>query len=210
MRNPSANRRRLRHGLEPVALSSPLFRTDCGEDQEMAGPTASLLLPALSSEERRTRIRREVERNANLLDGDDFWVEGRPFILSFGEEYEGELNDIIEAGLPSVLGWRPQDLLRLAAMCNDPVDHRILAQLLLRLAQILGGVIDFGGSVLPEPSLDGPTPSLPARVEAPAGLAGVVFATSYAIEAGRYGTCQYGDPAFLEAWLQHSTFRMVK
>ncbi len=176
----------------------------------MAGPTAAILVPERLTDDVLDDIRAELDRVAERREGNNFWIELRPFIVSFGEEYEGELAELANDGLPSVLGWTPADTFFFAAMRNDSVDHALLGQLCVRFARKLGGVIDFGGKVWPEPSLDGTAHVEAVRVERPSGLDGVLFAASYFSESGRYGTCHYGDSTLLEAWLKQPNFRMVK
>lgn len=127
----------------------------------MAGPAASVLLPAALDSEGERRVRTEIERVAERLEGNDFWVDGRPFFLSFGEDYDGEFDDLGEECLADVLGWRPHGAVGFAAMCNSDIDHRLLAQLCIRFAQLLGGVIDFGGELPVGPTLSGATMQIP-------------------------------------------------
>jgi hypothetical protein len=113
----------------------------------MAGPTAAILVPERLADDVLDDIRAELDLVAERREGNDFWIELRPFIVSFGEEYEGELAELADHGLSSVLGWTPIDILAFAAGCNDSVDHALLGQLCVRFSRKLGRVIDFGGEV---------------------------------------------------------------
>jgi len=140
---------------------------------------------------------------------DDFHVEGQPFLVSFGEAFPGAYEDLAH-GLPSVLGWSPQDEISLAAMCNGDVDHRLLAELCLRLVRAFDGIVSFGGQLAIGPSLSGANHVPPVRTENALGVRGLLFATSYLTVNGDYATAHFGDGDLLEAWLQHPRFRMVK
>jgi hypothetical protein len=167
----------------------------------MAGPVASVLLRLTLTQERMVGLRRGIAQSADTMNGHDFWVNRRPFILSMGPEYPEEISEISDAGLSLVLGWRPEDLVRFAAMCNGDEDHRLLAALCIQLAEQEEGIIDFGGYLPVGPNLDDATPENAVRVENPAGLRGVLLATSLS---------HYGDVSFTRSWLQHPRFHMVK
>ena len=111
----------------------------------MAGPVASVLLPAKLTDERVASIRDGIRRIADSVTGSDFWVNQRPFILIVGPEYPEEMSEVRANGLPELLGWSPEDVVTFAAMCNGDEDHRVLAQLCIELAEKEAGVIDFGG-----------------------------------------------------------------
>jgi len=167
----------------------------------MAGPVASVLVQAKLTDERVTSLRDGIQRIADSVNGSDFWLKQRPFILIVGPEYPGEMSEVLENGLPELLGWSPEDIVTFAAMCNGDEDHRLLAQLCIDLAEMHAGIIDFGGhlSIGPRPESDQPGKAV--RVENPAGVVGTLFATSCS---------HYGDVAFARSWLQHADFRMVK
>lgn len=176
----------------------------------MAGPGASILLPDSLSEVRATEVRAEILRTAEKVEGNDFWIDGRPFIVWFGEEYPGELDELCEVGLPDVLGWKPNATLGFAAMCNGQEDHRILAELCVLFGRKLDGIIDLGGRIAVGPSFDGLSATQPVRIETPDNLQGVLFATSYLTAMGVYATCHFADTTLMESWLKDSRFRMVK
>lgn len=95
-------------------------------------------------------------------------------------------------------------------MCNGDRDHELLAELCIRFAEQLDGLIDFGGQLRIGPDLGGTSASLPRRIDAPEGLPGVLYAAAYQTARGPYATSHYSDAAFLRAFLHDSRFRMVK
>jgi len=175
----------------------------------MAGPFASVLLPAPLTAADQLRIVDDIAGLAGRVEAHDFWLEDRPFIVTFDEGRE-ELEESCLDGLPSVLGWKPRGALSFGAMCNRDRDHELLADLCIHFAERLGGLIDFGGQLPLGPDLGGPFPAMPVRVDNPGGLPGVLYATSYQTCQGHYATCHYGDVAFLRAFRHLSGFRMVK
>jgi len=176
----------------------------------MAGPVASVLLPTKLTEARKTLLRSDIARIATDVRGDDFWVDGRPFILGVGPESVEQLTEIAESGIAGVLGWLPRDVVSFSAMSKSDQDHRILAELCIGLAEREAGVIDFGGWLAIGPTLDESVQSKPLRVENPAGMSGVLFAASYQTVSGAFATTHYGDATFVRSWLQHPDFYMVK
>ncbi|MES2638383.1 MAG: DUF6368 family protein [Myxococcota bacterium] len=172
----------------------------------MSGPAAAILLPAPLDAAQIAAVRHSILGVAEVVDGENFWIQGQPFTAAFAPDYPGELEDIAGDGLPLVLGWVPRGTLTVIARCGGSTNHRLLGGLCLRLCQLLGGVVDFGGTLTVGPVLDGATRSAPLRVPL---LGGALYATTYAIEDHRYGTAHYGDARFLEGWLEHPRFRMV-
>jgi len=138
---------------------------------------------------------------ADSVNGSDFWLKQRPFMLIVGPEYPEAMSEVLENGLPELLGWPPGDVVTFAAMCNGDEDHRLLARLCIDLAEKHAGIVDFGGHLSIHPRAENGEPGKAARAENPAGLVGTLFATSCS---------HYGDVAFARSWLQHADFRMVK
>ena len=64
-----------------------------------------------------------------------------------GVLYEREGGDM--AQWVAQVGYFPEQEIGLAAMCNRPIDHRILGHLALRLAERFEGIIDLGGAFYP-------------------------------------------------------------
>lgn len=167
----------------------------------MAGPTANVLSPdPLDS----TRIAQIHE----VLNG--LGIDERPFLVSFGEEYEGELQELADSGLPEVLRWTPRDCVGLAAMCNDTVDHELLCRLCIAVARKIGGVVDLGGTIpsWPDPPLEDPRTAM--KLVNPNELRGALFVASYPVGEGEYCSSHYADASLLESWLKSADFRMIK
>ena len=157
----------------------------------MAGPTASVIVPQVLDERTVLEIAGIIESTADRVDGRDFAVSGHPFIWSHGEEYDGEFS---ECDYSTAVGWRPKDQILLIAMCNQPEDHVILADLCIKISEKIGGLIDFGGTL----QLSGS--------ETSGRLHRIGFDSSH----GGTGYCHIGDIEFLKGWISQPEFRMVK
>jgi hypothetical protein len=156
----------------------------------MAGPTASVVVRESLPADQRARIVDFISSKATRVEGDSFWVASRPFLWSTGEEYPGQLS---EEDLSGLIGWQPKDQVIFAAMCNDEVDHRVLAELCIDVGYLLDGVVDFGGWLG-----DDITPKI-----------GQIWTSPYASVSGP-AFSHLGTPEFLEWWLEQPAFRMVK
>jgi len=176
----------------------------------MAGPTAAILVRAQLTNEHIESVRAIAMSGADAIQGHDFWLKGRPFILSVGAQHSGALEGELEGGLELALGWQPEDIISVAAMCNDDEDHRLLAEVCLRLCESFDGIVSFGGRIAVGPVHDSSHGSDPLRIENPSGLPGVLYATSYETAAGSYVTAHFADATFMRAWLTNPGLRMIK
>lgn len=123
--------------------------------------------------------------------GSDYRGDGRPFALLMGAPSFLDLDpDDIEAEL----GFLPAEELAVSALANAPDDHRILACLCIHLAELFGGMIDYGG----------PLPDTAAEV-----AEGTFHGFWYRAVAGNRAENHVVDPAFLRGWLRHPEFCMM-
>jgi hypothetical protein len=162
-----------------------------GVINEMAGPAVTIILKTSLTDEQRSTIWERIRELTNDIEGEDFWINGRPFVLWFGEEIEGIFSEI---DYENVLGWIPKDAIGLAAMCNDEEGHIELAKLALEFALKYDGLINFDG-VLNEASKE---------------ISGKLWEVPY--ETGSEERCisHVGDTEFLKSWINHEKFRMIK
>ena len=131
----------------------------------MSGPSCAILLADRLCADHLAVVDELIGRVSDTRQGEDFWVidtrtiggsfrgDGRPFIVSSEpvEKEESEQEQIREG-----IGWVPVSQVSVAAMCNSPEDHAILAEIALSLTERLGGVIDLNGD-LPIPRTQGVT-----------------------------------------------------
>ena len=148
----------------------------------MAGPCTRIFVPRQPSPSDERRVRALIDSIANAVEGDDFWVAGRPFFVAFDEPDDDERDLVLD-------GWKPEGVVSYCAMCNDPCDHVLLAMLSHRTAQLLGGLIS-----LDDISMITSDPSV------------LTFDGRRPVEG--YGYIVH--PEFLGYWMSHPDFRLVK
>lgn len=181
----------------------------------MAGPTASVILPQAIGDELRADIESEIQRMSTRVEGEDFWLNHRPFILIMDPD-EFQCPHIAK-----IVGWTPRADIGFAAMCNRDEDHRLLGEICLYFARKMNGLVDFGGALYPP--IIGEVNALwekhssgrgttwdewqPYFDEMMKGMRGTLY-TVPTVE--RDWIYHVGDAEFLEFWLEHPNFRMVK
>jgi len=175
----------------------------------MAGPTSAVLLGSIPSETELAEIQNIIEKLSTRIEGTDFWVvttipingtadissliEARPFILELEElTADGFYTASKLSQIESFSHTRPVFCLTLSAMCSHQVDHRILGDLTLYLANKLNGIIYFDGK------LDS------AKI---AGYQGRTRAIDTEEAEAAYSIC---DTEFMKWWLCSPNFKMIK
>lgn len=173
------------------------------------GPVATLLLRNPLSGEDLTELRAWIASLSHTVEGNCFWIadmrpiggdyvgEGRPFCISFealtvseeNRDYSDEELDVIE----QAIGYRPAASVGFIAYADDAVDHRVLGELCLKVAEDRDGIIDFGGELPEAAAVREDLYSIPYRSAGP-------NSTGYHV----------GTAAFLCWWLSADEFRMVK
>lgn len=148
----------------------------------MAGPCTTVLTPQPISIEEQSRIRDYIDAIANIVDGNDFWVSGRPFFINFDETDEQKNVELDN--------WVPQGMVGYCAMCNSHCDHVLLASLAFKTADMLDGVISLNGN-LSQLTQDPFILTLEGRITVP--------------DYGDYVTVR-----FMGEWLSHPEFRLIK
>ncbi|MDK0524465.1 DUF6368 family protein [Streptomyces sp. ML-6] len=107
----------------------------------------------------------------------------------------------------------PAQGLIVGAGCSGPVNHVLLGHLALALAPRLDALVDFDGLLSRHPAAGDDTgdEAMPARARALASdLPGIVAEVSYDTWDGERGLRHVGDVQFLQAWLQHPDFHLIK
>jgi hypothetical protein len=152
----------------------------------MAGPVAIIISKNIISKEQIQEINKYLKNNTTEIEGNDFWINDRPFIISYGEEYENQFQEYINDGTNKIIGWEPIDQMIIAAMSNQQIDHIILAELCISISIIIDGLIYFGGVLNINNDL--------------------IFGKLYNLPDGSH----IGDTTFLKNWLNSKIFRMIK
>ncbi|WP_030570408.1 DUF6368 family protein [Streptomyces aureocirculatus] len=129
------------------------------------------------------------------------------FFVSEDEEVPGEDEDYAAFLRPPVQG------LVVGAGCSGSVNHVLLGHLTLALARRLDALVDFDGllSSCPAAGDDTRNEAVLARARALASaLPGRLSEVSYGTGGGGRWLRHVGDVEFLEAWLQHPDFHLIK
>ena len=160
-----------------------------------------------------------VEANAR---GDvDFWVRDGSalglrafdpagvgvFFLSEDEEMPAEDEDYSAFARPPVQG------LVVGAGCSGSVNHILLGHLALAFARRLDALVDFDGLLSSHPAAGGDAgdEALLARARVLASvLPGRLAEVSYDTGGGGRWLRHVGDVEFLQAWLRHPDFHLIK
>lgn len=202
----------------------------------MAGPVGSVLLP---QELNPTQVG-ELEAMLRAVSGDfrteadgcfgfqvvdvqklggSYVGDGRPFgsILESADRWREteKLFTVDEA-----FGFLPGQDLGFYAMSKSFDDHEVLGILLLHFAQAFGGVVDFGGALLPplppeiikrylkqELSWPDVAPFFEQMIQ---GMNGKIVSIEYNSNQTTTWASHVGDAEFMKSWLHHPNFHMIK
>jgi hypothetical protein len=137
-----------------------------------------------------------------------------PFLLDISTKKE-ELDDLQKADFEAKIKDNPVAFLGVSAMCNGKEDHRLLAAFMLELHKILRGYIHLNGSILP-PLLRDKNGNFIHHIHADEvnyvkSIKGEIHEIHYEIETG--GRTSYShicDAEWLQNWLQHDDFHLIK
>ncbi len=204
----------------------------------MSGPAASLLLRSVPSAQTLATIQQAILSISDTLEEDHFGVvstkaidgtiqtsNARPF-WGLRQKLDAQHPDYSAAELSDIqkaVGFVPQFDFSFFAVYNRPIVLRILGELCVYLAQSLNGIIDFGGAIFPYQDLPDRMkqglwlwevaswsdirPYFKAMI---APMEGCVYTIEY--ETANHNTWAHHlcDAEFMQQWLQHQEFCMVK
>ncbi len=122
-----------------------------------------------------------------------------------------------QAQMIKYLDYYPKESINVYAGCNEKIDHLVLGYLALRLAERHGGIIDMNGAITPSPPASGNhrqgtySPFTQEGIsDFVRSIPGRVFEMYYTIPPNRQWVSHIVDTTFLQAWLRHPYFHMVK
>jgi Family of unknown function (DUF6368) len=122
------------------------------------------------------------------------------------------------AQLVAAIGFLPVQEIAIAAMCNRPIDHCLAGRLALHAARTYGGVIDLNGTLHPPrmaPYLmaSGPT-TLDGKLRAMRDFLGQFPGSVWEIWRTEDNPLDFPrhivDADFMEAWLRHPAYHLIK
>lgn len=183
----------------------------------MGGPVCLVKLPEV-----------QLDKLAQLVEGAyaeyDYYVIGwGDGILEFSiyppKQENSEENTLLTC--KEHFGFVPAQVVDIGANCNSATDHIAVGQFALSILKRFGGIVEFCGAIVPSSpwkinhdigSMDLVDWSLleePFRkmVEK---MPGKIVGIPYLNASGRRWVSHIADAAFLEAWLKHPQFHMIK
>ena len=132
-----------------------------------------------------------------------------------GALYEHEDADV--AQWVAQVGFFPDQVIGFAAMCNAPINHRILGHLALHLAERYDGIFDLNGAWYPPMDLDWLPESDPAMYWTKAGQQpyvysgpGRIYELHYVTGRGPHWYANLADIEAFRARLQDPDFSLIK
>lgn len=174
----------------------------------MAGPRASILLPSPADaaaivtviEDNFRTIAPEPAAARPAREVFDGRIDDRHVVITCGLEYAEQFEDVDFAGLAEFCGWPPVDVIGIELANKKDVDHLLLAQICVKLAESFSGIVDVCGRpwTLAE--------DIQARLE---GRAVMLRKYDAGEPLGEKATQLYCDVAFLRSWKNHPAFRMA-
>ena len=175
------------------------------------GPTCSILLERkidfeeihLVDEFLKSIVKGEVETTKSAR---DFWVDSKKFFkiskigsdCQFSIYFDNKLREMEEDILVQIEMLTKKTIkaqIEISSGCNRSGDHIVLGELTFQIANILKGLIDFGGDLNIY------------QKEITKILNGEVYSITYNEGMAEY---QISDVEFLNNWMKHPNFRMIK
>jgi len=165
----------------------------------MAGPTSSVLLRNIPDAIQKGQIYNVLDKISSYRKGNDFWV-----------------NDT------SSIGGTLQSEVDFFAMSNGEIDHRILGELMYFFAKELNGIINFNGAIYENEELSQNWAKTilgqnmkweevqTYHKKFTRNMNGNLHSILYETSSGSMAIRQICDVEFMENWLKHDRFHMIK
>ena len=169
-----------------------------------------------------------IQVSTTLALGGSYVGIGRPFFIGSGVDEQIAAEELLaDCGALGTryetdFGVRPDAEIGLDAFVNDSEDHRILGEITLALARRLEGIIDMGGLIVPFSTYKAAQllrgaferihwSDVKLGVESfTDALPGIAVARPYRVNIEREWASHTVNMEFLQAWLQHPEFHMIK
>jgi hypothetical protein len=133
--------------------------------------------------------------------------EKRPFVICFFERQAEFDDDPDNQTLIKTLGFSNTCSIDVAAMCHEPIDQFLQAELTATLAEMFGGLIYLNGVLLPNFSAEWSLEQVKAFARS---IEGALYFAEYTLENGQKWANQLVDATYLRNWMQHPEFGMPK
>jgi Family of unknown function (DUF6368) len=136
------------------------------------------------------------------------------FLLNISTKKK-ELDELEKADFKAKIKDNPVAFVSISAMCNGKDDHYLLAEFILELQKILGGYIDFNGTIVPPLQRDKKGDFIQQThqdyVNYVLQIKGEIHEIHYEIETGgRTSYYHICNAEWLQNWLEHDDFHLIK
>jgi hypothetical protein len=134
-------------------------------------------------------------------------AEKRPFVICFFERRTEFDDDPDNHTLIKKLGFSNTCSIDVAAMCSEPIDQFLQAELTATLAEMFNGLIYLNGVLVPNFSADWSLAQVKAFAQS---IEGTVHFAEYTLQNGQKWANQLVDATYIRNWMQHPEFGMPK
>lgn len=135
------------------------------------------------------------------------------FLMDFSAKPE-ILDELQQHDFDSKIKDKPQGFVNISAMCNDAIDHQLLANFTLEINKIVGGFIDLNSAITPNLEKDKNGEYI-HQTQADYrnfvnSIKGQIHEINYFIDDNRRYYSHVCDAVWLHNWSLHKDFRLIK
>jgi Family of unknown function (DUF6368) len=175
----------------------------------MAGPTLQLRAKCFGKPEKQ-KIKTLLTRISNLEEIETYKFEfnfkkGKTlglflkensclFLMDFSLKTD-ENDELQKHDFETKIKDKPEGFINISAMCNDALDHQLLANFALEINKIVGGFIDLNGAIIHD---------------AVNSIKGQIHEIHYKIDDEQSYYYHIVDVVWLHNWTLHKDFRLIK
>jgi hypothetical protein len=194
----------------------------------MAGPTLQLRAKQFEKSEKQ-KIKTLLNRISNLEEIEENKFEfnfkkGKTlglflkensclFLMDFSLKTD-ENDELQKHDFETKIKDKPEGFINISAMCNDALDHQLLANFALEINKIVGGFIDLNGAVIPNLERDKNGNFIHQTHQDYQNfvneIKGQIHEIHYMIDDERSSYYHIVDNVWLHNWTLHKDFRLIK
>jgi hypothetical protein len=127
---------------------------------------------------------------------------------------EHEEDELRIGDLKEKLNDQPEAYILVSAMCNEAIDHLLLANFALEINKIVGGYIDLNGAIIPDLAKDKNGNYIHQTQEDYRKfvnkLKGEIHEVGYTMDENRSSYSHICDAQWLQDWSTQPEFRLIK
>lgn len=135
------------------------------------------------------------------------------FLMDFSTKLE-ELDELQKIDFDIKVKDKPEGFINISAMCNDAIDHQLLANFALEINKIIGGFIDLNGAIIPYLQKDAKGDYIHQThqdyLNFVNSIPGKIIEINYFIDDIRKSYSHICDATWLYNWTLHKEFKLIK